>query len=102
MSREQNIRHILGSELQPSELSIVNESHMHSGPATESHFKLVCVSEAFIGLSRVKRHQSVYALLDAEFEAGMHALALHLYSPDEWRARQVVQDSPLCANAAKS
>jgi BolA protein len=63
---------------------LINESHMHSGPATESHFKLIVVSERFTGLGAVKRHQMMYALLADELRDGVHALALHLYSPVEW------------------
>ena len=83
--------------LQPLELQLENESHMHAGPRTDSHFKLVVVSESFCGLSKVKRHQRVYQLLQAELEGPVHALALHLYTPEEWQQASVPA-SPLCSN----
>lgn len=86
--------------LQPSHLELSNESHLHAGPRTDSHFKLVMVADAFRGLSKVKRHQLVYRLLSAELAGPVHALALHLYSPEEW-GEQVVPASPLCAGANK-
>jgi BolA protein len=82
---------------------LINESHMHSGPATESHFKLIVVSERFTGLGAVKRHQLMYALLADELRDGVHALALHLYSPAEWQARQVAAPaSPDCRGGSKN
>jgi BolA protein len=77
-------------------IDLVNESHMHAGPATESHYKLVLVSEGFTGLTKVKRHQRVYGILKDELAGSVHALALHLYTPQEWQEASV-PDSPLCA-----
>ncbi len=78
---------------------LVNESHRHAGPAQDSHFKIILSSEAFEGLSRVKRHQTVYRLLAEEMAGPVHALALHLYSPEEWqKLTDGAPDSPDCAN----
>ncbi|MGB0459399.1 MAG: BolA/IbaG family iron-sulfur metabolism protein, partial [Porticoccaceae bacterium] len=46
--------------------------------------------------SAVKRHQSVYAVLAAELQAGVHALALHTYLPIEWEKQKSVPKSPSC------
>lgn len=81
--------------LNPEHLELLNESHMHAGPATDSHFKLVLVSAAFNGQRVVARHQQIYKLLAAELQGPVHALALHLYSPDEWQ-QATVQPSPQC------
>lgn len=70
--------------LQPAHLLVENESQLHSGPATESHFRLEVVAEEFAALSRVQRHQRLYKLLADELRHGVHALALHLYTPGEW------------------
>ncbi len=84
--------------LNPELLQLENESDQHSGPPNrETHFKLTLVAPAFEGMLRVKRHQQVYALLADEMAAGVHALALHLYTPAEWAARaQERPDSPQC------
>lgn len=88
----------LRSELNPTHLVIDNESDSHSGPPNrETHFKVVCASAKFHGLSRVKRHQLVYGIAAEALEGGVHALALHLYSADEWSARSdAVPASPKC------
>lgn len=83
------------SVLNPIHMSIENESHMHSVPEnSETHFKVVLVSSAFEGLRAVKRHQEVYKILIDELSAGVHALAMHLYTEDEWQG--VSPDSPNC------
>ncbi|HWK55017.1 MAG TPA: BolA family protein [Hyphomicrobiales bacterium] len=82
----------------PLHLELHNESHMHAGPRTDSHFKLVLVSAAFEDLPKVKRHQLVYRQVADELAGPVHALALHLYTPDEWALVQV-PDSPRCHHA---
>ncbi len=78
-------------------IELLNESHMHSGPAPESHFKLTLVTADFINVTKVKRQQSVYKALK-ELMPQFHALALHTYTPDEWMAKQeVAPASPKCA-----
>lgn len=80
--------------LEPQLLEVENESHMHSRGAN-SHFKVVIVSDAFVGLRKVQRHQRVYGVLE-EIMPKIHALALHLYTAEEWKAEQQVPDSPAC------
>ncbi len=97
MSTESTISRKLQSALDPDCLEVLNESHMHSGPATESHFRLTIVSNKFGGLSAVKRHQLVYATLADELKSSVHALALHTYSREEWKASEnPVPESPAC------
>lgn len=77
-------------------MELLNESHMHSGPAPESHFKLTVVSKSFDGLNKVKRQQAIYKVL-AELMPQFHALALHTYTPTEWLAlEQSIPASPKC------
>lgn len=75
-----------------------NESHMHNvADGAESHFRLVVVSDDFDGLPLVRRHQCVYALLSDELAGGVHALAMHTFTPQEWQARGgAAQVSPAC------
>lgn len=84
-------------------LDLENESHRHSVPPnSETHFKLVLVSEVFRGLMPVRRHQRLYQVLEEEMAGPVHALALHLFTPEEWRARSGgVADSPDCRGGGK-
>lgn len=102
MSLQQRIQDKVAAGIAPQHFDLINESHMHSGPATESHFKLVVVSERFDGLNAVKRHQQLYGLLEEELRDGVHALALHLYTPAEWSQRQATAPaSPDCRGGSK-
>lgn len=95
----------LHAAFSPLYLEVINESHMHSvAPGSESHFKVVMAAEDMTSLSRVKRHQAVYAVLKDELANGVHALALHLFSPDEWEAEKDQRDlgSPNCLGGSKS
>lgn len=102
-TRAQRIEAAIQAALNPSQLQLEDESHKHSVPAgAESHFKLVCVSDQFAGVMPVRRHQRVYAELQAELDAGLHALALHLYTPEEWAAQQQAPASPDCKGGSKA
>jgi len=87
----------------PSYIEVLNESHMHSVPRnSETHFKVTLVSDAFNGVRKVQRHQQVYAALQEQLQSGVHALALHLYSAEEWLARnELSPDSPTCMGGSK-
>jgi BolA protein len=93
----------LRESLAPLALEVENESHRHSvPPGSETHFKVTVVSAAFEGLRPVARHQRVYALLAAELKSGVHALALHTYTPAEWASREgAAPDSPQCLGGSK-
>jgi len=87
----------LRSELEPTHLEVVNESHMHNVPSgAETHFKVVVVSPRFEGLAPVRRHQLVYGALAAELRGGVHALAITSRTPAEWTASPAANDSPAC------
>ncbi len=91
------------SELDPDHLEVVNESDNHSVPAgSESHFKVVLVSSKFDGLRLIERHRVVHELLTHELQGPVHALALHLYTHDDWRKRNGnAPMSPPCRGGSK-
>ena len=101
MSRQARLHSLLQHAFSPDFLDVLNESHNHGGPATESHYKITLVSSAFAGLRAVARHQRVYALTQDEMAQGMHALALHLYTPEEWAATGAAPASPACLGGSK-
>ena len=99
-SRQQVIESRLKEALPLSYLEVLNESHNHSA-GQDSHFKVVAVSEVFEGLRPVARHQKIYALLQDELKQGLHALAMHLYTPQEWAETDAAPDSPACRGGSK-
>lgn len=50
------------------------------------HFYATIVSGAFEGLSRVRRHQRVYAALGDRMRAQVHALSMKTLTPSEYAA----------------
>jgi acid stress-induced BolA-like protein IbaG/YrbA len=51
------------------------------------HFEALIVAPAFEGLSRVRRHQLVYAALGDRMREEIHALSMTTLTPSELAAR---------------
>jgi len=67
----------------PERLQVIDESENHRGhagwrEAGESHFRIVLVSPALRGLSRVECHRAVHAALGPGLIGRIHALSLEL------------------------
>ena len=78
----------LAAALDPAHLEVVNESGGHNVPeGSETHFKVVVVSPAFEGERLLARHRRINQTLAEELAGGVHALAIHAYTADEWRRR---------------
>lgn len=89
MTRQQRIETALQATFDPERLSVINESHLHAGHQPEfdgsgdSHFRVRLQSASFTGKSRIDRHRAVNAALQAEFDGGLHALAVEAAAPGE-------------------
>ncbi|MPC46390.1 BolA-like protein 1 [Portunus trituberculatus] len=92
------IKNKLNEALHPSHMEIVNESFMHNvPPGSETHFKILVVSEAFDGLPLIKRHRLVNTTLDEELKTGVHALSIVAKTPAQWSENpQQIESSPAC------
>jgi len=103
MTVQTTIETKLTDMLAPSHLEVLNESHMHSvPPGSESHFKLIIVSDEFNGASRVARHQKVNGVLADELKTAIHALSMETYTADEWKEREGrTLASPACRGGSK-
>lgn len=102
-----NVQSVIQEKIEQSfdvaHMQLENESHMHSVPEnSETHFKLLLVTDDFQQQRKVARHQSVYKVLQEELAAGVHALALHLYTEQEWQEKQIVPESPQCLGGSKA
>jgi BolA protein len=100
---QETIQQKLQQAFAPTHLEVINESHMHNVPeGSESHFKVVVVSEAFAGEKLIARHRRVNQVLSEELAGGIHALALHTLTPEDWFNRGgAVADSPPCQGGSK-
>lgn len=78
----------LARAFDPAHLEVVNESGNHNVPdGSETHFKVVIVSEAFEGQRLINRHRRVNETLARELAGGVHALAIHTYTAADWQKR---------------
>jgi len=94
----------LREDFAPLHIEVANESHMHSVPeGSESHFRVVLVSETFENLPLVKRHRAVNGALAEQLAGPVHALALHTMTPEEWFAKGgKTPESPACMGGSKA
>ena len=86
MSRIDRIREKLSQDFAPSKLDVVDESHLHAGhagarPEGETHFRVHIESAVFEDMNRVARQREIMRALKAEFDTGLHALAIRAETP---------------------
>jgi len=102
MTTQATIESKLKAHFSPDLCTVENETHMHNVPAdSESHFKVTLVTDSFDGKMLVARHKMIYKLLNEELKNGVHALALHTYTMEEWNKKQGALASPPCLGGAK-
>lgn len=84
--------------LQPHFLEVINESHKHNVPkGSESHFKVIIVSNEFQGKMTIARHRMVNTILADELARSIHALTLNTMTIAEWSEKGgIANDSPPC------
>jgi BolA protein len=103
MTVQQLIEAKIRTALAPAHLEVLNESDRHAVPrGSESHFKVVVVSDSFRGQPRIARHQQVNGILADELAGPVHALSLQTHTREEWEARGgEVLKSPLCLGGGR-
>lgn len=85
-SRKKEIENLLRTlEPQSFELKDMSASHKGhlAGDDRETHFRLLIVSEKFIGKSPVQRQRLVMGLVTQLWEQGLHALEIKALTPEE-------------------
>lgn len=92
MTYRQRMEDKLRAAFAPVHLAIADDSARHAGHAGareggETHFKVLVVSDAFAGQSRVQRQRAVYSVLAAEIQERVHALELRALTPAEHRTQ---------------
>ncbi|MGF1874847.1 transcriptional regulator BolA [Photobacterium frigidiphilum] len=100
---QERIQEKLQKALSPAHLEVINESYMHNVPeGSESHFKVIVVSEQFEGARLIGRHRAVNSALAHELANDIHALAIHTYTPSEWQElSNGAPLSPSCQGGSK-
>jgi BolA family transcriptional regulator, general stress-responsive regulator len=76
----------LQAALEPEQLSVQDDSHLHAGHAGAKegrHFSVQVVSHRFHAMPRLARHRLVYDSLAKLMSQGIHALAIDARAPGE-------------------
>ena len=85
------IEKTLGQGLEVHFLEIEDQGHLHAGhkPAKEGklHLKMLVVSDEFLDLNQIERHQKVYFILKEFLADKLHALSLETYTVSEYKSR---------------
>lgn len=83
--RQSLIRDCLEAEFTPSELEIIDESHLHRGHEGakdgRGHFRVRIVANAFANLTRIQQHKAIYAALGPLMQTDIHALSIDASPP---------------------
>lgn len=79
--------------LSPIKIDLIDESYKHKGHIDgnehETHFKLMIVSNNFIGQTIVNRHKMIYSHLSEELTVGgLHALSISALTEEEFNKRK--------------
>jgi BolA protein len=87
----------------PTHFEIVNESFKHSVPkGSESHFKVLVVSDMFEGKSLIDRHRMVNHCLGEELKASIHALSIQAKTTKQFEASDgAIHTTPNCLGGSK-
>ncbi|KAG8228020.1 hypothetical protein J437_LFUL003655 [Ladona fulva] len=102
MEKDRPVEYSISSKLnkmfEPKHLQVINESHKHNVPkGSETHFKVVVVSEKFENVSLLNRHRMVNDVLQDELNTGVHALSVVAKTPSQWEnSDQTILPSPAC------
>ena len=75
MMNKEMIRDLIASHIDCTELDVRGDDG--------AHFEAIIVALAFVGKSRVARHQLVYMALGDHMREAIHALSFKTLTPDE-------------------
>jgi len=97
-SVESQITFILNENFNIKNLEVINESYMHNVPTnSETHFKLILVSDDFLNMPLISRHKKIYLILEHLMKK-IHALSIHALTYDEYQKNNRSLESPNCEN----
>lgn len=86
-TRTQRLTARLQQALQPLQLEVVDDSHLHAGHAGAAdgrgHFTVIVVSERFANMPVVRRHRLVYEAVGDMMSTDIHALSINALAPGE-------------------
>lgn len=101
METATRIETILRERFAPQHFELRDLSRFHEGHEGAAggggHYRVLLVSRAFEGRSRLERHRAVHEALGGMIGGEIHALALRAATPSEWEDgsnHDLAPDSP--------
>ena len=83
----EKISNLLSSNLNVHRLDIIDESaghQNHKKGGSGGHYKIILISDDFIGLDLISRHKKIYEILDAMLKTEIHAISMKLVTVSEF------------------
>ena len=78
----ENIREKINNDIKPVELSIIDNSHLHSKHRSFSpgkfHLKIIIKSEKLRSMNKIDAHKLIFSLLKDEMQKKIHALEIEI------------------------
>ena len=91
-----DIENKLKKNISCNHIEIIDESPNHGGySGSISHVKIIVVSDDFIGLNLIKRHQLVYKALE-NYVSEIHAISIVSKTISQWTESSDYIPSPDC------
>lgn len=92
------IQQRLTEQLTPSQLRVIDESHLHEGhqeaeASGGGHYFIEITSDQFEGKSQVERHRMIYAALGDAMGTEIHALSIQAQTEPETQQAAITSAS---------
>jgi BolA protein len=89
-----NVKRFLGNAIRQKLLKrwreenvfVENDSHLHSR-GENSHFRVVVVSDEFLGKGPVERRREVFKCLDEFWKIGVHSISVSAFTLEEFQGK---------------
>lgn len=99
---EKIIRDKITQTFDPFYYDVINESYKHNvSKDSESHFKIIIVSNKFNNNNLIQRHRLVNTLLHEELKTYIHALSIQAKTIEEWEKNSTIISTPNCLGGHK-
>ena len=96
MNIKKELTKIIEKSFDVDTLKVIDESFKHKVPkGAQSHFKVIIISNDFIGKSQLERHKKVYLSVH-DLMQKIHALSLHTLTREEVQEENLDFKTPDC------
>tara|TARA_Y100001970_G_C13703914_1_gene588552 strand:+ start:168 stop:446 length:279 start_codon:yes stop_codon:yes gene_type:complete len=87
---ELQIKELIKNEISVFQINLIDDSYKHINHKKDTqgkHFRLLVVSDDFLPLDLMKRHQLLYKILGHMLKKEIHALSMKLLTREEYQKK---------------